>query len=132
LVRAFLAKWRRRAQYFQFAAAAGNGGLELEICIGEHAGGGGGAVERIGQHSQQLFHLSGAHVRLAAEQVIEIVGVDGQLLILLHPFAKPGVPHADQFRSEEGQRGRDLPKHAGGPALHAGGFLIGGIHGLSE
>ena len=99
-----------RHRQFRAVAACRRG--ETEIRVGQHLGHGPGAAEGVGEHAEQLFHFRRAHVRLLAEEVVDVVGELRQTRLGGDPRAQRVLADAQQFGIEEGRRRQHLPEDA--------------------
>jgi len=111
-------------------AVAGNRRLELEIGVGQHAGGGLCAAEGIQQHAQQRFYLGRTHVRLLSEQVVEVVLHERQTGFLLQPALQRRFADGQQFGVEERCRRHRVSHQALSAAFSGSGPGIVHVHGV--
>ncbi len=109
-------------------------GLELEICIGQHAGRIGGSLQRVAHQAQDFFHFYRTHMSLPAEEVVEGMLIHDELFTgrLVHPLIEFLSSDGDDFWLHKGNRRENLTIYTLGFAAHPRGVLVRSIHGVRK
>ncbi len=91
-----------------------------------------GAGEDRLRQAEHLFHLGRAEVGLPAEEVVEVVLVDGERRLVLRPPGQPLPSDGDQLWLEERDRSGHLCVHGLGTSEPRDGGGVRRLDGVSE